>query len=236
MRHSRLVRAALLLAACCLASALKAEVIIHGAADVESGVPAGVSVTGSGEVSGGEAGGAQWSMDGVMVGVSLAEPLTLTGAVQGIGSFDNVVFDGEFSPGHSPAHVTVGSVIYTSSNNLIMELGGLLPGSQYDKITHTGLSLAGGTLTVTLINGFNPSLGNVFDIFDWNAGVVGSFATTNLPALNPGLAWDASDVLIGGTLVVVNAIPEASAFFCGVVAALLLAGSQFRQWRRRRSA
>ena len=149
-------------------------------------------------------------VDGALSGLGPSAPIVLDGFVKGSGSFDYTVFNGTYSPGHSPTHSTVGSVIYTASNVLIMELGGLIPGTQHDKITHTGLSQAGGTLDVVLINGFIPSLGNNFDIFDWNAGVLGTFSPVNLPSLSAGLAWNTSDLYLGGSLSV-TAIPEASA-------------------------
>jgi hypothetical protein len=126
----------------------------------------------------------------------------------------------------------VGNTIYTSSNNLIMELGGLLPGSQHDKIVHNGMAVAGGTLSVVLINAFVPQAGNAFDIFDWNGGLTGTFATVSLPPLNVGLVWDTSDLYVGGTIVV-TAVPEAGGLLLtGAGGCLMGAGCVWRRSRR----
>jgi hypothetical protein len=188
-------------------------------------LPSGV-VTGSGIVQLPAERYSAWHMDGALRGDTPETPIVLNGFVKGSGTFDNVVFDGTFSPGHSPALVTLGNTIYTASNVLEIELGGLLPGSQHDKVVHNGNATAGGALDVVLINAFVPQLGNAFDIFDWNAGLTGTFATVNLPPLNAGLAWDASDLYLGGQLVVTT-IPEASAFWLMVVSTLLLVIATF---------
>jgi hypothetical protein len=57
----------------------------------------------------------------------------------------------------------------------------------------------GGTLAVSLINSFTPAAGNSFDILDWNTRT-GTFSTLSLPALSPGLMWNASQLYTSGTL------------------------------------
>jgi hypothetical protein len=57
----------------------------------------------------------------------------------------------------------------------------------------------GGTLNVSLINGFSPTLGNSFDILDWGA-LTGTFATLQLPALAGGLQWNTSQLYTIGVL------------------------------------
>ena len=59
-----------------------------------------------------------------------------------------------------------------------MELGGTTAGSQYDQLNVTGsVTLSGATLTVSLINGFNPVTGNSFTIInnDGTDAVSGQF-------------------------------------------------------------
>jgi hypothetical protein len=201
------------------------------AAELAAGVAAGEVVAGTGVIEGSSNPAAPWTMDGAVQGISLDEPITVTGVAGGSGTFDNVAFAGAFSPGHSPALITVGNTIYTSSNNLIMELGGLLPGSQHDKIVHNGIAVAGGTLSVVLINAFTPAAGNAFDIFDWNGGIAGTFATVSLPALNVGLVWDTSDLYVGGQIVV-TAVPEAGALLLTSAGGCLIAAGGV--WRRSR--
>ena len=188
-----------------------------------------VLVSGSGNVNGSNDPAAPWIMDGAVQGISLESPIVVTGYIKGTGTFDNVVFDGTFSPGHSPALITLGNTIYTASNVLEMEIGGLSPGSQHDKIVHNGMAALGGTLDVVLINAFMPQLGHTFDLFNWNAGNSGTFATINLPALQSGLAWDASDLYIGGALAV-TAVPEAGGFWLiGICACAVMSAAAIRR-------
>jgi hypothetical protein len=84
-----------------------------------------------------------------------------------------------------------------------MELGGTTPGSQFDQV-HVGGNLSlDGTLRISLINGFTPSLGNSFDLLDWGAKN-GSFSSILLPGLPASLAWDTSQLYSNGVLSVVG--------------------------------
>src|SRR5262249_13029891 len=112
---------------------------------------------------------------------------------------------------------------------LIMEIGGLSRGTQYDAIDATGTLGLGGTLDVDLINGFSPVLGNSFDILDWGT-LSGTFGALSLPGLAPGLVWDTSQLYTAGVLTI-GAVPEPSTLLLtGFVAA---AGAY--RWRRHRS-
>lgn len=166
-------------------------------------------------------------VNGNAAGNSASELLDFTGYVKGVGSFDDVSFSGTFSPGLSPAVVSVGTVILGNSSTLIMEIGGLAPGSQHDQLEiGVTVSLAG-TLDVDLINGFGPSLGDSFLILDGTT--TGSFASFSFPTIDPGLAWDTGDLYTTGYLNVV-AIPEPTS------GALMLAGLAGILRRRRLKA
>jgi hypothetical protein len=187
----------------------------------------GAMLAGSGLLHAGDA-STPWGVDGFVHGLSSESPLVLSGFIKGTGTFDNVVFNGNFAPGHSPALVTLGSTVYTASNVLEMEIGGVAAGSQHDKIVHTGIAVLGGTLNVVLLNAFAPQSGNSFDLFDWNAGLSGTFSTLNLPTLAAGLAWNVSDLYVGGQLSVA-AVPEVSGFvLSGACLGLLAAGLALR--------
>jgi hypothetical protein len=142
--------------------------------------------------------------NGHVTGNSGAQPITLTGYVKGVGTFDNVSFTGTYDPGLSPTLTTVGSILFGATNTLIMELGGTTRGDEFDAIIASGNLGMGGTLQVTPIGGFTPSLGNAFDLFDW-ATISGTFAALNLPALAAGLTWDTSQLYTTGVLSVVPA-------------------------------
>jgi hypothetical protein len=110
-----------------------------------------------------------------------------------------VTFSGTFDPGLSPTLSTVGSIAFGAMNTLIMEIGGTSRGSEYDAILASGNLGLGGTLSIALIGGFTPSLGDSFDLFDWST-LSGTFATLNLPALAAGLAWNTTQLTTSGNL------------------------------------
>ena len=64
-----------------------------------------------------------------------------------------------------------------------------------------------GTLDVDFAGGFSASAGQSFDVLDWGT-LNGAFFTLDLPALDPGLNWDTSQLYTNGTLAVV---PEPNA-------------------------
>jgi len=59
----------------------------------------------------------------------------------------------------------------------------------------------GGTLEISLADGFLPELSDTFDILDFNT-VSGNFAEMNLLALEDSLVWDTSELLTRGALCV----------------------------------
>ena len=163
-------------------------------------------------------------INGDAAGSSVTQQLDFTGYVKGLGTFSDVTFSGTFSPGLSPAIVPLNNVSLGNSAVLVIEIGGLSPGSQHDQIDIGGVLALNGTLDVDLINGFNPSFGNVFNIFDGTTS--GAFNSFNFPALGGGLSWDTSTLYTLGNLVVV---PEPSTGVLALLAAGLLN-------RRRRTA
>jgi autotransporter-associated beta strand protein len=169
-------------------------------------------------------------INGDVNGDSITNYLEFNGYVKGVGTFNNVAFSGTFSPGLSPTLMTVGNILYTPSNVLDMELGGLARGGQYDAFDITGTMMLDGTLQISLINAFSPALGDQFLLFQGISGgsFTGTFDTYNFPALNPGLAWDTSLLYSGGILQVVNVIPEPATL---VPLGLMLAGLLGRRQR-----
>jgi T5SS/PEP-CTERM-associated repeat protein len=146
---------------------------------------------------------------GSFTGNSSAEPLALPGYVQGAGTFENVDFTGTFSPGFGPAQLSMGRAVYDGT--LDIELAGLTPGSEYDQLNHSlgdGLASLGGTLDVSLLAGFTPQAGDVFEIMTAIGGIDGTFASTILPALAGNLTWNvdygANSVTLAVAAVVVS--------------------------------
>jgi hypothetical protein len=126
----------------------------------------------------------------------------------GISGTGNAYFESDITPGFSPATVEFGgNVAMGSTANLKMELGGTVPGSQYDQVHVTGALSLGGILKVDLIDLgaglFAPHSGDSFDILDWGS-VSGIFSAIQLPTLGGGLAWNTSQLYTTGVLSVAS--------------------------------
>ena len=184
----------------------------------------GRAITGYGTVAGTNALAKATIINGDAAGNSNVQPLNFSGYVKGIGTFTNVTFSGTFSPGLSPAIVPVNNVSFGAGGTLLIEIGGLTPGSQYDQLNIGGVLGLNGLLDVDLINGFNPANGDVFNIL---AGTTSStFSNFSFPTLNAGLSWDTSDLYTLGNLKVA---PEPSS---AALVLLTLAGAALRRRRK----
>ena len=121
------------------------------------------------------------------------------GDVSGSGNFTGtgtVNFEGDLSPGSSPATVSfAGDVTLGADSVLKIEIGGSLPGAQYDQLNVAGDLKLDGRLEVSFINGFTPAAGQTFD-FLIGGTVSGAFTSLMLPSL-AGLTWDTSQLTIG---------------------------------------
>jgi len=138
--------------------------------------------------------------NGAIAGDSMAAPLVLTGYVKGVGSIDNVIFEGTYAPGFSPARVYVGNMGFGELARVVMELEGTAAG-EYDQLVSSGLLNLGGTLDIELLGGFIPEYGSVFKLFD--GSLVGTFGDIDLPALPTGLVWGTDSLYSDGALSVV---------------------------------
>ena len=143
--------------------------------------------------------------NGTLATVSLVN--NTNGFVLGVGTIDGPVTNaGTISPGFSPGKIFItGKLTLQPTSTVVMELGGT-GDADYDHIIIGDALQADGTLDVSLINAFNPASGDTFDIFDFTSSG-GQFSITNLPALNPGLSWDTSNLMTLGEIAVV---PEPS--------------------------
>ncbi len=147
--------------------------------------------------------------NGVEFKVSDNADVAFFGAVSGDGSFTGgggVWFEGDYSPGNSPAVVTfAGDVTLGDAATLVIELSGTEPG-EFDIVDVGGTLSLDGTLDVRLINGFAPSVDDTFDILDWSA-LGGTFDEELLPAPGGYLAWDSNDLYVSGEISVIGSLP-----------------------------
>jgi T5SS/PEP-CTERM-associated repeat protein len=93
------------------------------------------------------------------------------GTLSGIGTLigDVIVDGGTVSPGASPGALRVdGNYSQLAGSLLAIEIGGLLPGSQYDQLIVTGDLVLGGAVEISFVDGFLPSAGDVFSIFNFD--------------------------------------------------------------------
>ena len=115
------------------------------------------------------------------------------GALCGTGTVSGYVTHngGTLAPGHSPGGLSIGGNYTQGTNGILqIELGGKIPGTEYDQLMVASNSSVRGTLTVELYGGYNPAAGRRFDvILSGSLTATNFFAATNLPALPPGVDW-----------------------------------------------
>jgi T5SS/PEP-CTERM-associated repeat protein len=113
------------------------------------------------------------------------------GTLRGDGQiFDGVNNAGVVAPGNSPGtlHI-IGDYTQTDSGITQIEIAGTTAGSQFDTLDITGRAMLDGKLDVSLINGFTPASGSVFQVLHAGQGVFGGFHNLSLPALPGELGW-----------------------------------------------
>jgi T5SS/PEP-CTERM-associated repeat protein len=127
-----------------------------------------------------------------------------SGKAIGTGSIlaNNATNVGTLAPGHSAGVLTFSNnLVLAAASTLNIELGGT-NSMDYDRLIANGLLTVGGTLNVTLINGYTPTAGDAVDILDWGS-IFGTFSAVNLPSAE----WSAANLYTDGTLLYA-AVPE----------------------------
>ncbi len=151
-------------------------------------VPAGatINITGSNYVFNNTATGT-FVLDGTMTASNpTSSQFSNNGILKGTGTLDNSAgrtLDndamGSIQPGDSPGTLTINQLNTTGAIDI--EIGGTMPDTEYDVLALPTSSTLGGTLNVTLVDGFEPACGDAFDIIT-HASNTGTFSTVNLPA------------------------------------------------------
>ena len=148
--------------------------------------------------------------NGAEIRASVGSNAVFFGSVQGSGKFTgggDFFFEGDLRPGNSPGITDITGNATLGPKALKIEIAGLIPGSEYDAVHVSGaLTLLGGTLDVSFLDGFAAGAGDSFDILDF-ASLSGTFSALHLPALGGGLYWDSSNLYATGALSV-QAVPE----------------------------
>jgi RHS repeat-associated protein len=130
------------------------------------------------------------------------------GVLSGAGTVrGSVVNAGQVTPGNAPGILTItGNYTQTASGALNVEVGGTTPGSGYDQLNISGTATLGGTLNISLINGFGPAFGQTFQVMSF-AGSTGNFASIN--GLQQG-RFTVFNTSLNSTNLVLNAIINAA--------------------------
>lgn len=166
--------------------------------------------------------------------VSAGSSAVFFGRVSGAGSFTGSgtsFFEGGFAPGNSAARVSIGGdAVFGDSGTFHVELGGLQRGLAYDAVDVAGALVLGGSLQVSLIDGFTLGGGQNFRILGAGSGLAGRFDGLDDGALVG--QWGGVDLFIRyqdqGVLLATAPVPEPATW------ALWLGGLGLTGWRLRR--
>lgn len=124
---------------------------------------------------------------------------------------DDPGFDIEFIDTRLTGSGTLNGDVYIDPSIVSLDIWGNTPGS-YDHMVFNGVvSLVDTILQVNFTQSWSGSAGDVYDLFDWNGGLTGTFANLVLPTLTAGLSWDVSALYSTGELKITGASAPAPA-------------------------
>jgi autotransporter-associated beta strand protein len=106
---------------------------------------------------------------------------------------------GIFAPGPAQRLATTGD-FEQSGGVLEIEIGGTVRGVEYDALRVNGDFNPGGTLRLSLVNGFVPQPNQSFSILDWTGAMTGSFLDVELPPLGEYLEWNTTELYTRGSV------------------------------------
>ncbi|MEM9353728.1 MAG: hypothetical protein AAGA92_12005 [Planctomycetota bacterium] len=102
-----------------------------------------------------------------------------------------VIMEGDLKPGSSPGIMAfAGDLVFGDTADTEIELGGLVPGTEFDQITVADQLTLNGDLEVSLFGGFTPSIGDLFPIITAAGGLTGTFDSAQFPTLSGGLGFE----------------------------------------------
>lgn len=156
-------------------------------------VDAGTIIDTIGTGIGNRATGTLTLANGGMVHSPLVTVVSL-GTLSGSGTINGPVLnDGVVEPGNGTGTLNVTGAYNQPLGILNIEIGGPTAGTEYDQLLVGGASTLGGTLNVSLVNGYNPSNGS-FVILQGGT-VSGAFVVENLPA-GFSISYEADRVMV----------------------------------------
>ena len=155
--------------------------------------------------------GGTTTVDGTLQGAASGTLSLNAGSLFGGGTLGYAVVDGStITPGDSSAKTGILSVGNTYSQNstgaLDISIGGNTAGTQYDELKVSNSATLNGTLNISLINHFTPTIGSTFDILNASS-LLGMFSTVNGLSINGSEHFSIS---YNGTEVVLTVVSGAS--------------------------
>jgi hypothetical protein len=110
----------------------------------------------------------------------------------------NLLNSGQVNPGASAGILTIdGDFTQSAAGVLNVEIGGAIPGTQFDQLQVTGAATLAGTLNVVLISGFDPAVGATFQVLTCGS-LTGTFdtITDNSPTKSFAPTYDATGLTL----------------------------------------
>ena len=109
---------------------------------------------------------------------------------------------GTLGPGFSPGHLTLDAEFeQAGTGTLVLEIGGTVPGVEYDVLEVNGLATIAGFVQLVFIGGYAPETGDSFDVLQVAGTLDLSSAMIEVFGLPAGLNVDVD--LLSGTVTVV---------------------------------
>jgi hypothetical protein len=148
------------------------------------------------------------TVDGTLQGASTGTLSLNGGSLFGGGTLGYAVTDkGIITPGDSSTKTGILTVSTTYTQNsagaLDISIGGATQGTQYDELKVTSTAALNGTLTVSLVNSFTPTVGQTFDIVH-GSSLTGAFSKINGLSINGSEHFSLSQTATDIVLTVVN--------------------------------
>jgi hypothetical protein len=132
--------------------------------------------------------------------INVVSSATFGGLVSGAANFPGagtVAFNGGYQPGDSAARVEfAGDLQFGAGNSLLMEIGGLAPGTEHDQLDVAGDVTLDGELRVQLIDGFVPSSGNQFVIMNYASRGGTTFDNVIFPSANWSISYQSQQLVL----------------------------------------
>ena len=100
----------------------------------------------------------------------------------------------------------------SATGQLRIDIGGLTPGTQFDRVAFSGAVTLGGTLSVSMANSFVPAVGNSFAVLTYS-NHSGTFAKFNIMGATFSRSYNANDLTLTATNSPTNFAEWKAAYF-----------------------